>query len=276
MSLNTRGLYPEQFYDLLAKVEPLICQPRTAANVGRVTQTMMTTETRLVMVLNWLREGGTYRRLARLYGVNKAFVSREIHHIIPLLYATLDEIQRPSRWPTYSFFTVKIAGAIDCTAHFRNRVHPKQANYYRRDKRGFLLTAQVVTSLEGVLLDVHFALGHNNDQGTYALTGMRAFLQGNGLKLLADGGYKDVVSLVCPDDKKGRSWNNQQKALRSVVEVAIGMVQHYSYAAQKAQQTPELQALALMCCYQLANINLKRFPLRQLPPPSSAISLVED
>ncbi|KAL6056172.1 hypothetical protein QOT17_016291 [Balamuthia mandrillaris] len=58
------GLYPEQFYDLLAKVEPLICQPRTAANVGRITQTMMTTETRLVMVLNWLREGGTYRRLA--------------------------------------------------------------------------------------------------------------------------------------------------------------------------------------------------------------------
>ncbi|KAL6056173.1 hypothetical protein QOT17_016292 [Balamuthia mandrillaris] len=105
---------------------------------------------------------------------------------------------------------------------------------------------------------------------------MRAFLQGNGLKLLADGGYKDVVSLVCPDDKKGRSWNNQQKALRSVVEVVIGMVQHYSYAAQKARQTPEFQALALMCCYQLANINLKRFPLHQLPPPSSVISLVEE
>jgi len=82
------------------------------------------------MVLNWLREGGKYQRLMRAYySPNRALVSREIHHIVAILCGYLREIAwRPNLLP-HPFEGV--IGAIDCTSHFRNRVHCRQADYYR-------------------------------------------------------------------------------------------------------------------------------------------------
>lgn len=90
---------------------------------------------------------------------------------------------------------------------------------------------------------------------------MHDVIQEKNIPLLADGGYSSS-HLVTPDDEMGREWNHTQKGLRSVVEVAIGMVQHYAIAAERVSQNPEFHALALLCCYHLTNMNLKLYPLR--------------
>jgi hypothetical protein len=140
------------------------------------------------MVLNWLRERGKYRRLIRAYGLtNQALISREIHHILPILCAYLKEISWPTNLLPQPFEGV--VGAIDCTSQLRNRVHPRQADYYRGDKHAFFLAVQVVCGLDGVLYDVKLLLGHNNDQGAFWLTGMRDKINEENILLLADSEY---------------------------------------------------------------------------------------
>lgn len=261
------GLFLEQFELLHGMLVDKLRNPRRGGP-GRETPTLMDSRSRLVLALNWLREGGPYRRLQRAFGLTRSFVSRELHHVIPLLYETLDELHLPAIWHQHPF--EHVSGAIDCTSHFRNRVHPKQADYYRRDKHGFFLAAQVICSLDGVIYDVQFVLGHNNDQGAFHLTKTQQLLRQHDVHLLADGGYTDVM-LVTPDDDRSQSWNKEQKGLRSIVEVVYAMVRHYRLAAEKVSHTPKFQGLALMCIYHLTNINLKQYPIRPhtvafLPP----------
>lgn len=157
------GLFIDQFESLFTALEEDLRQPRRGLK-GNTRATLMEPRTRLVMVLNWLREGGKYRRLMRAYGLpNRALISREIHHIIPILCGYLHEIAWPPNLLPHPFEGV--VGAIDCTSHFRNRVHPRQADYYRGDKHAFFLSAQVVCGLNGIIYDVKIVLGHNNDQG---------------------------------------------------------------------------------------------------------------
>jgi len=111
--------------------------------------------------------------------------------------------------------------AIDCTSHFRERTHPKQAEFYRGDKHAFFWNAQVVISLSGNILNVQLLMGHNNDQGSFNKTAMGEMLERLALFWLADSGYHH--RLIRPTDEKGAIWNNKQKGLRSIVEVTIGI-----------------------------------------------------
>jgi hypothetical protein len=48
-----------------------------------------------------------------------------------------------------------VSGAIDCTSHFRNRVHPRQGDYYCGDKRGHFISDQVSFFSFCFILHVH-------------------------------------------------------------------------------------------------------------------------
>ncbi|KAL6051489.1 DDE Tnp4 domain-containing protein [Balamuthia mandrillaris] len=259
------GLFYDEFERLFLKVKDELCKPRRkgqpTSNHLHCGRTILTPRSRLVLALNWLRDGGLHRRLQRSYQVSRATVCREVHHVLPILYSALNEIQLPLQWPVYHFEMV--AGAIDCTSHYRCRVHPGQALYYRGDKHGHFLSAQVVCTLDGEILDVQLLLGHNNDKACYKLSGIRVLLHQNGIRLLADDGYSDCM-LVTPTYRNNRRWQQAQKDHRSIVEVAIGMVQNFRFAREKARQSPAVQAMALLVCYQLTNIYLKKYPLRHV------------
>jgi len=64
---------------------------------------------------------------------------------LSILGKHFNEINEPDQWPlaTQPGFE-GVVGAIDCTSHFRCRVHPRQGDYYRGDKGGHFLTAQVM------------------------------------------------------------------------------------------------------------------------------------
>lgn len=95
----------------------------------------------------------------------------------------------------------------------------------------------------------------------HSLTSMQDTLEEKNALLLVDSGYSSS-QLITPDDEMSKEWNHTQKGLRSVVEVAIGMVQHYTVAAERVSQNPEFHAMAVLCCYHLTNMNLKLYPLR--------------
>jgi hypothetical protein len=89
-----------------------------------------------------------------------------IRKILPILRETLDEISFEDIDLTLDHDFERVSGAIDGAAHPRNRVHPNQAEWYRKDK-GFCTAALVTCSLNGVIIHVALYKGHNNDQGMF-------------------------------------------------------------------------------------------------------------
>lgn len=254
------GLFYDQFLNLHARVKDALSRPRT----GQTSKTVsLTNDVRLLMILNFLRDGGRYRRVALRYNVSRAYVCRELKHCGPILCASLSIISWPLRWNPFVEFE-HVSGAIDCTPHFRIRTHPRQADFYRGDKHAFFWNAQVIVSLSGNILNVKLLMGHNNDQGSFNLTSMGGFLEREGLHWLADKGYHHH-RLVRPDNSRSVSWNNRQKGLRSIVEVIIGLAKNFAFAAGKASMSPELHACYLIFIYELTEMNLQEFPIRVFP-----------
>lgn len=248
------GLFDDQFEQLHQQLAPLIIQPQRGQQQSK-SHPALSSRKRLLITLHWLRDYHKLRTLRDYYGVSVSTISRTIHHIIPKLYSNLNEIQWPAEISPGS-----ILGSVDCTSHFRFRVHPRQADYYRADKHGFFITAQVTISLSGQLYNVQLGLGHNNDRGMFRLTKLDQFLSQNNCYLLADKGYSHDY-LITPDDDMPKVWNDQQKGLRSRVEAVIGLVKHYSCCSMTFRQGPELQQYAILICYQLQALMLKEYPI---------------
>jgi hypothetical protein len=91
-------------------------------------------------------------------------------------------------------------GCIDCTAHLRTRVHPRQVEWYHHDKGlffgitvlmhflGFNILAQVIVGYDYTIFQVTLHMGHNNDPGAFNISGVCSFVEEQNTKLLADGG----------------------------------------------------------------------------------------
>jgi len=210
------------------------------------------------MVLHWMRENLKFKLIREIYGVSDSFISRTIHHVMPILAAAMQFISWPKQFvPLWN----GISGAIDCTSHFRWRVHPRQADWYRGDKHGFFINAQVCVSLSGRLWNVTLGLGHNNDQGMLILTEMKDFLRQHNLTWVADNGYH-FYRLEVPNSSKPEEYNNLLKGYRSVVETVIGLAKVYATAGGIFRLSPELQELVLLVVYQFTGKFLMDYPLR--------------
>jgi hypothetical protein len=81
------------------------------------------------MVLHWLREKPKFCPLAKKFSVAVSTIHCDIKFFLPkLMMATHASIS----WPTWlrNFERDGAVGSIDCTAHLRTRVHPRQAEWY--------------------------------------------------------------------------------------------------------------------------------------------------
>eukprot|EP01117_Protostelium_nocturnum_P000314 TRINITY_DN1037_c0_g1_i3.p1 TRINITY_DN1037_c0_g1~~TRINITY_DN1037_c0_g1_i3.p1 ORF type:complete len:242 (-),score=4.79 TRINITY_DN1037_c0_g1_i3:11-736(-) len=219
----------------------------------------LTARSRLALVLEFLRRHPPQSLLAQRYGISQSTVSRELHHSIPILYIYCRFINWPERPITESWCNA--IGAIDCTSHFRCRVHPGQALYYRGDKHGHFITAQVICSLRGEIWSICLGLGHNNDQGFLKLSKKDKHLILHDMILLGDGGYRGNTNIITPDDDKDLRWNYEQMANRAVVEVINSLVKNWKSAELKFSMSPEMQEMTLMVCYNLVAKHLHMFPL---------------
>jgi len=85
--------------------------------------------------------------MSLIFNVSESTIFRSVKELIPIMLVALNfTIGFPSDELSAHPFE-GIMGAIDCTAHPRTRVHPRQADYYR--DRGFCLTAQIIVPLTG-------------------------------------------------------------------------------------------------------------------------------
>jgi len=247
------GVFEDDFEWIYQQIKDEIVQPRTTYQSERRTATSLSPRARLLLILHWLRHYPRYTIL----------------HILPILYTTLKGIAWPQEWFASGAFGTH--GSVDCTSHYRWRVHPRQSDYYRGDKHAHFLTAQVgkrgfielllITTILKVVSDhlgdyqnVTLGLGHNNDQGMFRLTELDKHIEENDLYLLADGGYRHH-RLITPATVP-RSMEATQKDERSLVETSIGVAKGFSFAADVVRHSPEIQEVGTMVVYELAHIKI--------------------
>lgn len=108
------GLFYEQFEELLHAIGPSLRLPRAVVSPHRIVSTSLTPAARLLLLLCYFREAGTFRRLVNIFHVSKAFISRDITHILPKLHCALDAIHWPDRWVPAHF---KGTSPLSLTAH---------------------------------------------------------------------------------------------------------------------------------------------------------------
>jgi hypothetical protein len=137
------GLFEDTFFEYYdrIKLKLVVSRPRGSGWSGRQIQpTRLHPVGRLLLVLQFLRHHETYTKLSLEYKLSKSAVCREIRHLVPIILASLNEL--PAAFPTtpklHEFEGV--IGALDCTSHFRWRVHPGQADWYRADYHAFFTT----------------------------------------------------------------------------------------------------------------------------------------
>lgn len=264
--LDDTGLTPAQFEWLYLRILPRIAGPRITADgpKRRVIARTWTPMTRLFIVLRWIRHLESYRRLAQAFGGTAATICRDIWDVIPKLYIELkDMLQLPTAQEMAALpRRFDAAGAIDCTAHLRNRVHPWSTEYYRGDLHEHFIAAQLMCGLDGTMWDVQLAPGHNNDQGLFNTTGVEATMVARNTHLLADMGYtSDIV--IRPDDLGGEL-RLRHSGFRSVVEQNFALVHMFSASSGKFRASPEKQEMVLMIVYALVYIKCADMPLRNL------------
>jgi len=235
--------------------KPYYCSKHTKQNCARI----LSGRVSLLLTLFFLRHKSHYRVIAEIFNVHHSTVCHTIYHVIPTLACSINTIKWPHNW-NVDVFPVGIGGsqfAIDATAHYRNRVHPGQWLWYRGDKHAHFMAAQLVVALNGQILSVWFSKGHNNDQGLFNITFKETLEQSNVIGL-GDRGYTHSL-IVSPDDVE-QKLQVIQSGQRAVVEIVIGMVKIWQFAAEKVSQPPELQVLGLKVIYELTNMLLMQFP----------------
>lgn len=251
------GLFEDEFLNICNLVENSVVSPRAVVAKKKVAASLGS-RSRILLVLDWLKSYHTYAELGRTYGVSKSFVSRDIKHILPLLWQKLDFI----KWdmPNWSWIANtldsgdRFSGIIDCTSHFRYKVHPRSCDLYRTDKKGFFITAQVVIDNHGLIRSVHLGLGHNNDQQMWKLTEMGPKIQLSDLNLLGDRGYTHP-RVYTPVDDFGWIWNEDVASRRVRVEHKFAAVKNtWSFTDAVVHHSLEVHQMGLIVCYQLSNI----------------------
>jgi len=130
------GLPHHYVWSLFLKTQSLIRQPRNPfGSTKKATKCGVSPFSRLYIILCLMRKGeAAAKDLAIRFNVSNAFISRDKKHVIPILYTSISVIRffKPNifGWLVHSWKDHLVAGAIDGTCHFRERIHPGQSNWY--------------------------------------------------------------------------------------------------------------------------------------------------
>ena len=194
---------------------------------------MLSVRNRVLMTFIWLRQYPTVIHLGQMFGVDKATVSLEIHHVIPILRFHL---QNQIQWITedeanelrgsWAHFPNAIF-ALDATCHQVWRPLNHQGWYYRGDKKKHVMTTQMVVAPSGEIVNMEAGYHGTNDTGIYNITnlGQNLLELPEEARGLADGGYPQRLPLIIPYQRQAvvnhperRIMNMWHRFYRSQVE----------------------------------------------------------
>jgi hypothetical protein len=270
------GMTQELFDALLLEVQPAFDKIDQVDTKQRKLGHIYDRESRLLMTLYWLRMYPSWGEMADLFRVSSATCRTEVFSLLPHLCEIVQQhIKLPEEWTDVDYGFAGAQFIIDCTSHYRDRVHPGQELYYRGDKHAHFLTAQVwffvilltlkvVISMYGLIYSVVIALGHNNDQGVFNHS-FNDYVQKHNIVGLSDRGYVHQ-NLVTPSTQPTNSeidpeeWSTVHSKYRYPVEVTNAFIKNWKFAADRVKQSPEIQGVALIVIYGLTNLLTKTYP----------------
>ena len=132
------GIFEEMFLDLFDKVKEKMNQGYDLRR--KMKRHKLSRMMRLLLVLTWLRKYPNLVDLKDKFDVSESTSKREVDFLLSILVENLNIIKWPEvpekDWES-------CVGSVDGTPHYKNRTHPKQADYYRGDKHAFFINSQV-------------------------------------------------------------------------------------------------------------------------------------
>lgn len=257
------GLDNLEFEEIHDKIKDLIVTSRNSSGKKKGKKCLISSRGRLKLVLMWMKNGFKFRILQFIFNVTKSFISRDLQHIIPIMYYRLDEIRLPIL-PEPSF--LGSIGMIDCTIHERERTNPGQSLLWRGDKKRHFLSLQLVCDLEGIPIKVDIGLGHNNDINMFNETNVGEWLIQNEVCLFADQGYShpNLITPIRATNEAEQILLFRQYTYRSAIETVFSNVKNWLIAKYPFKQSIFFQKLVLIIIYQLVAKRLKSRPLRRI------------
>lgn len=100
------GLYPDQFQDLFDALQHTLQLPRRVTRHKKATSTTLSPHFRLLLALDYLKNGPKYKRFVPIYNISLSQVAKEVYHILPKVCAylsTQDLIKPTSPFAFHSF-----------------------------------------------------------------------------------------------------------------------------------------------------------------------------
>ncbi|MHB1955736.1 MAG: transposase family protein [Sulfobacillus sp.] len=167
---------------MYAELAPYIEQPRQSQVEqlnGRTTAGQLSGKNRLLLTLVWLRYYPPYSLLEAIFGINKFYISRDIHHLIYIIHW---RFQHEVYWPseehqvalegTFPDVDPKTIFSMDFTVQPISE--PRKGvehHYYRGDKGKHFFNTFGAVDYAGIFLNAQGGYaGHANDQRSWTLT----------------------------------------------------------------------------------------------------------
>ena len=156
------GETPRTLEVLVSNIQYDVASPRHIPRIpssNRRRRCLLDTRNRVLLVMTWLRQYLKFHVLAYLFDIRKSTVGEEIYHIVPILfvryrhYVTWHGINRWRQFLGTFIHFPNAVGIIDATIHkIRRPSGPRQADFYRGDKRCHFMSSQVVIDADGLIV----------------------------------------------------------------------------------------------------------------------------
>lgn len=251
-----------QFDSLLAELRPLIESPRNVRPhlpdpQGRAHATMQTTENRLLMVLDFMVNGGSNEAIGARYGVPHAIVSEDIRHV---LYAIVTGLSYEVSWPTpeQQQYLHGLLGE-----RFGNAIGTLDGTYTQSLRRDgdfsghrWLNVRQHQVAADALGYFIHVAAGGagaRHDAFHFRQSGVGELLDADGADLLVDAGYIGVhprlitpaTAARIPDEQERESYNEAHTSRRSRIEAFIGRLKAMFHTMGRRWDRTDRKLLAI-------------------------------
>ncbi|KXJ24150.1 hypothetical protein AC249_AIPGENE16634 [Exaiptasia diaphana] len=266
------GETPESFDAIVQRIGVDVTLPRHTPRVpitNRRRACKLDVSNRVLLVIIWLRHYLKLYVLAYMFGVSKSTVAEEIYHVVPIIFTSYRSFIRWHSLREWSNFLNTVpqfpntVGYIDATSHRILRTSgPRQADFYRRDKKYHCMSTQLVPDSDGliVLLVAGFP-GHMNDAESYrrlpAIGHGRVRNLPRQARFLANGGYANRLPLITPrriaHNRRQQNANRALRAIRVHIEHAIGFMKVYSACSDIFRHMRPFQPVVAATCGALTN-----------------------
>ena len=153
------GETPRTLEVLVSNIQYDVASPRHIPRIPRSNRRrrcLLDTLNRVFLVMTWLRQYLKFHVLAYLFDISKSTVGEEIYHIVPILFVryrhnvTWHGINRWRQFLGIFIHFPNAVGITDATIHkIRRPSGPRQADFYRGDKRCHFMSSQVVIDTDG-------------------------------------------------------------------------------------------------------------------------------